>query len=588
MALKDFFRDELNYLRAQGKEFARHNPKLARTLGEQASDPDVERLQEGFAFLTAKLRQKIEDDFPELTHSMIQLLWPNYLRPIPSATIVRFDPIAQALTERQVIPRATELRSQPVDGTQCRFRTCTDVSVYPLAIDKVSDAHSRQESIVRVDLQTLSQQPLNTIGCDDLDFYISSDDVTASTLYLWLAKYLSEIRIEIGEETRHLDVRNIEFLGFSPKDALLPYPRNVYDGYRILQEYFVFPQRFYFFRLKKLSSMWPATAAHQVRLQFHFSRPMPSDFKLRTGDLCLYCAPAVNLFSHDAEPINLTGRALEHRLQASALQPECFEVFSVDSICSWKVQQDGKRGDFLREFHPFESFQHEIEYAQDRSALYYRLRIEESVNDEALNYRVAFVRSDETYYLGKNETVSIELTCTNRQLPLALGAGDICVHTETTPSFVTYTNIMRPTPPYRPLLDGSLHWTLISNMSLNYLSLLSAEPMKAVIGAYDFTALYDIQHARATKKRLDGISKAETTPVDHLVKGLPVRGLKTVLDMDGSTFSCEGELYMFGTVLSHFFALYPSINSFHKLEVVNTLNNEHYAWPLRNGKQPVI
>ena len=117
---------------------------------------------------------------------------------------------------------------------------------------------------------------------------------------------------------------------------------------------------------------------------------------------------------------------------------------------------------------------------------------------------------------------------------------------------------------------------------------LSAEPMKAVIGAYDFTALYDIQHARATKKRLDGISKEETTPVDHLVKGLPVRGLKTVLDMDGSTFSCEGELYMFGTVLSHFFALYPSINSFHKLEVVNILNNEHNAWPLRTGTQPVI
>lgn len=588
MALKDIFRDELNYLRNQGKAFARHNPKLARTLGEQASDPDVERLLEGFAFLTAKLRQKIEDDFPELTHSLIQLLWPNYLRPIPSATIIRFDPVTQAITERQLIEKNTELRSQPVDGTPCHFRTCTDVFVYPLAISSVTDAHSKQESIIRIDLNTLSQQPLNTIDCDEITFYISSDDTTAMTLYLWLAKYLSEIRVEIDGESKQLDVRKIDFPGYSADEALLPYPRNVYDGYRILQEYFIFPQRFYFFRLHGLRALWPNSATNNVRLEMHFSRPMPADFKLRTADLSLYCAPAINLFSHDAEPINLTGKAVDHRLEPSALQPECYEVFSVDKVCSWSVLQDGKRGHFLREFYPFESFQHEIDYAQGSSALYYRLKIHEAVEDESLRYRIAFVRSDETFYLGKNETVSIEMTCTNRQLPLALGVGDISVPTETTPSFATYTNIVRPTEPYRPLLNGSLHWTLISNMSLNYLSLLSTDPMKAVISAYDFAALYDIQHARATQKRLDSIKQARTVPIDHLIKGFPVRGLKTVLSVDGSMFLCEGELYLFGTVLSHFFSLYPSINSFHQLEIINTANNEHYQWPIRNGKQPVI
>lgn len=49
---------------------------------EKDADPDIERLLEGVAFLTGNLRQKIEDEFPELTHGLIKMLWPNYLRPL--------------------------------------------------------------------------------------------------------------------------------------------------------------------------------------------------------------------------------------------------------------------------------------------------------------------------------------------------------------------------------------------------------------------------------------------------------------------------------------------------------------------------
>ena len=175
-----------------------------------------------------------------------------------------------------------------------------------------------------------------------------------------------------------------------------------------------------------------------------------------------------------------------------------------------------------------------------------------------------------------------------RDLPLALDVGDICEGSERAPSYSRCRNITRPTPSYRPVLDGDLQWSLISNLSLNYLSLLSAEPLKAVLRAYDFAALHDIQHARASSKRLAGIGEAETKPMDWLMKGLPIRGLKTVLHLDQDAFLCEGDLYLFGSVLSHFLALYASINSFHVLEVINISNNEHYQWPLQIGKQPLI
>ncbi|MGF6095713.1 type VI secretion system baseplate subunit TssF [Pseudomonas sp. 18175] len=588
MDLKQRFAEELRYLRELGREFAEDNPQLAQFLGDQAGDPDVERLLEGFAFLTAKLGMKIDDDLPELTHPLLQMLWPNYLRPLPSATIIRFTPLPDAISQRQVIPKGTPLFAKPVDGISCQFRTCTDVNLYPLALHAVSDAHSREASVMCIDLKVLTEQPLTSMACDQLDFHLGGDNATALTLYLWIAHYLDSVTLHVDKQSYRLSAKDIGFPGFTPDEALLPYPRNVFDGYRILQEYFVFPQRFHFFSLTRLAQVWPAVSATRLRFEFQFSRPMPTDIRLRTSDLHLYCAPAVNLFRHDANPIALDGRSLERRISLSGNRPEAFEIFSVDQVAGWDAADKERKGDPLRRFTPFESFQHEIEHARGRTALYFRTHIEESHGREGLRHRIAFVRGDESLYIGEHEAASIELTCSNRDLPQLLGVGDVSLSTEVTPSFATYTNLIAPTRSYRPVLDSSLHWTLISNLSLNYLSLLSAEPLKAVIRAYDFAALHDLQQARATRKRLNGIHEAVTTPIDWLMKGQPVRGLHTRLQLDQNAFLCEGELYLFASVLSHFFALYASINSFHRLEVINTTNNECYEWPLLTGRQPVI
>ena len=588
MDLKQRFAEELRYLRELGREFAEDNPQLAQFLGDQAGDPDVERLLEGFAFLTAKLGMKIDDDLPELTHPLLQMLWPNYLRPLPSATIIRFTPLPDAISQRQVIPKGTPLFAKPVDGVSCQFRTCTDVSLYPLALHEVSDAHSREASVMRIDLDVLTEQPLTSMSCDQLDFHLGGDNATAMTLYLWLAHYLDSVTLQIGKQSYRLPAKAIGFPGFTTEEALLPYPRNVFDGYRILQEYFVFPQRFHFFSLTQLGKVWPAVSTGQVRFEFRFSRPMPANTHLRTTDLHLFCAPAVNLFHHDAEPIMLDGRSQERRISPTGNRHDAYEVFSVDHVSGWDAADKERKGDPLRRFTPFESFQHEIEHARGRTALYFRTHIEQSHGHEGLRHRIAFVRGDESLYIGENEAASIELTCTNRDLPQRLGVGDVSLSTEATPSFATYTNLIAPTRSYRPVLDASLHWTLISNLSLNYLSLLSAEPLKAVIRAYDFAALHDLQQARATRKRLNGMQHAVTTPIDWLMKGLPTRGVQTRLKLDQAAFLCEGELYLFGSVLSHFFALYASINSFHRLEVINTTNNERYEWPLLTGRQPVI
>ena len=586
--LNRYYRDELDFLKLQGREFAEANPGLSRFLSERSTDPDVERLLEGFAFLTGRMREKVEDEFPELTHSLISMLWPNYLRPVPSMTVMQFTPKWHALSASQSIAAGTAVGSRPIDGTACRFRTCHDVALYPLEHAGVEARHSREASVVELNLDVHSDQPLDAQGIDNLRLHLGGNGYTARSLYLWLNHYLERIELEVDGERRRLPNSLLQPVGFEREDALLPYPRNAYQGYRILQEYLCFPEAFHFVDLASLGRHLPAVQARRLTLRFVFSRTLPADARVRDEHLALYCTPAINLFTHDADPIDLSGERSEYHIRPSSRSPANYEVFSVDAVHGWLESESGKVRGEPRNYVPFESFQHQIERDRDRQALYYRVRVRDSLRGDGFDHDIAFVRGDERACLGMRETISLRLTCSNRELPEKLTVGDVCVPTENSPVHADFRNITRPTPALRPTLDGSLMWTLISNLSLNYLSLLERDALCSVLRAYDFRALVDRQAERVSQKRLTGIADIETQSIDRLQRGLPVRGLRSVMTLDQEAFGDEGSLYLFGSVLARFFSLYASINSFHELHVINRHNRERYAWTLQSGQQPLM
>ena len=224
--------------------------------------------------------------------------------------------------------------------------------------------------------------------------------------------------------------------------------------------------------------------------------------------------------------------------------------------------------------------------------VYWQHRTKTSLFHRGFDHTLAFIHADGSYpsdeSLLSNEVVSVSLTCTNRELPSQIRSGDITGTTGKNAAVASFRNITRPTQPLWPVIDGSLHWSLLSAMNLNYLSLLDTDALKQVIANFDRHAIHHPQTARLSQQKLDAIERLETRPVDRLFTGIPVRGLASTLYLHPEPFVCEGEMYLLGTVLSHFLSLYASVNSFHMLTVVNTESQETWKWTERIGQHPLI
>ncbi len=593
MSVNKYFQDELTALRGLGAEFADANPRLAPFLATEAQDPDVERLLEGFAFLTGRLRQKIEDELPELTHSVMNLLWPNFLKPIPSLSIIQMSPTV-GLTEKKLIKRKSMVLSTPVDGTQCQFQTCFDVDLYPLYVADVRHSLQVTGSSVVINLSLLDDKGnFDEMSLDSLRFHLFGNLQTSHLLYLYFCRYLKEIRISVidaeGESVylSSMDLKDIKPAGFSVDENLLPYSDNLFNGYRILQEYFALSEKYLFIDFNHLNVL--VTKLKQLGIddvaglefECQFSRKLEPGLVINKNTVRLYCTPIINLFEHKSAPLQLDHKQVDYRLLPSAINPKHYEIYQVKEVEAWG-HSDHKR----KKYPFFESFDHNLNDA--KSQLYYKISVKESQDGQALDSFISFVNHYEQSEMLQDETVEARLLCTNRNLPIKLGIGDINVSGEGIPEYVDIMNITQVTPEFSPPIGKGLHWQLISNMSLNYQSLMNKEALKVILLTYDYRRYYDRQQARASQHRLDSIDTIKVDRVDRLYQGRPVRGIRSTIRVLESKFTNEGEMFLFFTVLNEFFSLYASLNSFHELIVYGIEQGEIYKWPARIGQQPVI
>ena len=588
MTYTKYYQDELIALRELGKEFAEKNPALAPFLDTPGRDPDVERILEAFAFLTGRLRQKIDDELPEIVHSLFNLLWPNYLRPIPATSIIRYEPSSNK-AGIESIPRGSIVRSIMVEGTHCLFKTAYDVEILPIQLIQHSFLEKDGEASLVLKFKALGA-PLGNIPLSSLRFFIHGEPAISRTIYYSMVAKTQQVRLVLhdknGKSATALSLSAKECIrpvGFSEEEGLYPYPANTFPGYRILQEYFSLPEKFLFVDVVNLDKGFNryilSDYNHTDEFELHFVMPdLPDSFEsFRLENWQLFCTPVINLFKMDASPLELDHRQTEYRIIPEPRNPYSYTPYSIDSMGAYG---NTKKADKI--YDEFESFEHET--SGSNSHLYYRRHIRPSNKDGAPETYISFTQHPVISQMLKSETITIELTCTNRNLPQKLGVGDICIPDDNSLIDIPFRNITPVTPPLNPPLEGDILWRLLSNMSLNYISLTSISALKSIISAYDFRALHDRPRAKILKAILKGMLSISCQQTDRLHNGLPIRGMRTTLVLDQRSFSCEGDMYLFGSVLSEFFALYATVNSFHQLIVVEAKRGEEYQWPSRLGK----
>ncbi|KGS21259.1 hypothetical protein X941_5609 [Burkholderia pseudomallei MSHR5569] len=546
-------------------------------LGAPSGDPDVERLLEGVAFLTGLARQKLDEGLPELVQALANLLFPHSLRPVPAATLIAFEPRG-ALRERAVIAAGTEIESVPVDGTACRFRTCGELDIEPIALAGcrfVPPAHGGPA--LRLDFEMLGLDA-SEWDATRIRLFIGGERLHASRLFALLMQHVVAVEIaggppELPGPRCALGAHALRPAGFD--DALLPCPERAFPGFRLLHEYFAFAEKFLFVELGGLERWRAARAGAQFSVWLALDSAPDWLPGIDRDSFRLNVAAALNLFAHEAVPIQHEHRATDYRLQPEGDTSGHYRIYSVDRVIGYRP---GHAVD--RHYVPFGVA------GDDANAASYRLIRRAALNGHGQDLHLALA-----YPPGEalaTETLSIGLSCTNGALPARLKIGDVCRATDSSPERFTFTNIAPVSPPLDPPLGEPLLWRTIGHLALNFLSLGDADHLKRMLALHAFGERGDDARAQADRRRIDGIESVDVRAETRIIGERMLSGQRVALRCSAHAFGGAGELYLFGCVLERFLAEYAAINTYTRVEIDASPDGVRFAWPPRMGAQCLL
>ncbi len=582
--IEKLYEEELRYLYDSGREFAKAHPDRAQflnidTVGDR--DPYVERLFEGFAFLAARVREKLEDSFPQLTEGIINLLWPQLLHELPSTAIVQFTPRMGLLQETNVLPRGSELLSNAVgpESKVCRFITSQDVEVNPLSlagVDRQSD--TRGNEILSFHFKMDPGAAWSSCSVKKIRVHLHAELPTALMLHENLTTSVSKAQITINNKELTVDVNPetaITPAGLSPDSTLLPDDHRAFWGYSLLREYFVYPEKFLFFDLNGFDTIpflenEPMTLTYTVTL----SKLFPNDKPFSSENFRLYCTPIVNIFLQETEPVAKTGFKSEYRVIADASAPQSVRAHSIVSVTGID-RVTGERYDY----DPLYTFDN-ISGTAERT---FSSRFIRSVAGNRELYLVTGGKQLDDEDNIREENLSVMAWCTNGELPRDyVKVGDINRPGKGFPDYIRIANITRPTLPCFPPEEQSFLWMFQSHLCSTWASLASAESLKS------FLRIYDWSRQEGRTRRIDAITEVTSAPAEMILKGGSVRGVAVTVTIREADFKDSGDTHLFGQVLSEFMAQFVSINSFLELELVLKPSGTSMTWNPTKGKRCLL
>lgn len=589
--IRRYYEDEIRYLYQAGKEFAKAHPEQARYLhidseSKDDRDPYVERLSEGFAFLAGRIHERLDDELPEFAEALFNLLWPHFLKPIPALAILEFRPRPGMVQQTTPFPPGMEVRSGPIgeEAAICRFRTTQEVRLQPMALEEAALTWPPDgKSLVSLRFKLERGSEYQKLQLSPLRLFFNAEDAVASMMHLFFTRHVEKVVIAAGDAKATLPgAQWVRAVGFGADEGIVPYSPYSFSGFRLLQEYLSFRQKFWFVDLLGFERFSPPPKTDTFQVQIFLNRAYPEDKRFRTENIRLFCAPIVNLFNTDSEPIRVDHLATEYRVIPDIRHRQSVEVYSIDAVVGTE-EGTGER----HEYFPFFSFKHD----GGKAGRYYTAttRLGPAERYETSIAPGGFKIEDDAPQSGV-ETLSLEVTCTNGNLPRELPAKAI---TQPGPDFsniATFENLTQPRlalyPPLAALRAGQAEknflWKLISHLSFNGMSIASLEALRGLFELYDWTG------TDANRRRLDGIKSLSWVPKETIQRGAILRGTQVTLEILADHFTDEGDICLFGKVMSEFFSMYATINSFVHLTIVTKPSEARYEWRPTKGVLPVV
>ncbi|MDZ4237279.1 MAG: type VI secretion system baseplate subunit TssF [Hydrogenophaga sp.] len=618
--LVEYYNRELAYLRELGAEFAAAFPKVAGRLALrdlEVADPYVERLLEGFSFLTARVQMKMDAEFPRLSQRILEMVCPHYLAPTPAMVVVQMSPseIEGNVADGFCLPAGSMLRSRKTtdDQTSCDFRTGHDVTLWPIALTRAALAGpplnlplarfrlpAEPAGHLRLEIETQGAMEFSHLAMDRLDLYIHATDAIASHLQELLHQSVLGIVIHDVNDPSivygHLRAQALHAEGYEQSQALLPYSHRAFQGHRLLHEYFAFPARFRFFSIRGLSAALRQIPAKRVAITLLLRKAVPSlEAVVDHHKFLLHCTPAINLFERMADRIHVSSDVNEYHVVMERTRPRDFEVYSVLSVTG---HQEGQVND--REFVPLYASVHGI---RSEEQAYFAMRREPRLFSE---HAVRF--GPRTQYLGSEvflslvdqraapfsddlKQLSVRTLCTNRDLPLLMpinrAEGDF-----TTIESAPIGHIRTVTGPSRPvgsIAENEITWRLISHLTLNYLAMTDLSDEEGAATLRELMNLYLALGNHALAGQVAGLKEMNIHPItrrltqhSQLVYG---RGVGISLTVDDASFAGVSA-WPLVSVLERFFARHVGVNSFTELSLHSRQRGKVAQWNVRPGQRP--
>ena len=570
-----YFDAEMRYLREAGKEFAQAFPDRAAHLNLDkpgADDPYVERLFEGFAFLMGRLREKLDDDLPELTEGLVSLLWPHYLRTIPSLSIVELVADVDAMKASEVIAKGFQVLSRPVgpQRTRCRYTTTQAVKLQPLALASVRLDHEPDgRALLRLRFACGALTGWGDMDLGNLPLYLCGDVALTSTLHQALTLNAQALYVRVaGQAGRRPFNGHFAAKGFADEDRLWPKGDSAFSGYQLLLEYFTFREKFMFVSLKGLEHLELPAKAPWFEVEVVLAEAWKAAFVPSVEHIRLHAVPVINLFPLEADPLMLEPLQSEYLLRPMRLQDGHTEIYSVDRVT-------GSKAAAKQDFVPFTSFRHRggmlREEAPER---YFHTRLRRAANGLHDTWLILGGQGLDQDTLNERESLSLQLTGTNGQLPRkALQSTLLDTAAQAAQTALRVRSLCAPTLPCYPPNRDRFHWRVLSHLGSNFLPMLaSAEVLRGTLALYEWT------NSEMNRRRLEAIVEVRHHLIQRFEKGFLLRGVDIEVTLDSNGFAGDGDISLFGEMLNRFFALYADIHLCTQLTLILQPDGRCLRW----------